>query len=288
MCYDLKYALRLCAEHGLQRACVHIYTTMGLYDEAVDLALQFDTELAKQNADKPDDSEELKKKLWLKIARHVVEEEKDIKRAMEFLQECPLLKIEDILPFFPDFVTIDNFKDAICTSLQEYNRHIEALKTEMDEATESAREIRAEIHSFRNRYAVVRSQDKCSACGYPLMMRAFYLFPCAHKFHSDCLVAEVLPHLPMNVRARASELQRKILAHTEASPTHSAVAASTALPSALVASASLPVQQEQSLKEEFDELVASECVFCGDIMIRMVDKPFVADEDYEAVKQSWL
>ena len=44
------------------------------------------------------------------VARHVVEEEKDIKRAMEFLHECDLLKIEDILPFFPDFVTIDHFK----------------------------------------------------------------------------------------------------------------------------------------------------------------------------------
>ena len=43
-------------------------------------------------------------------ARHVVEKEKDIKRAMEFLHECDLLKIEDILPFFPDFVTIDHFK----------------------------------------------------------------------------------------------------------------------------------------------------------------------------------
>jgi len=275
VCYDLKYALRLCAEHGLQRACVHIYTTMGLYDEAVDLALQFDTELAKQNADKPDDSEELKKKLWLKIARHVVEKEKNIERAMEFLQECPLLKIEDILPFFPDFVTIDNFKDAICTSLQEYNRHIETLKSDMDEATASAREIRAEINSFRNRYAVVRSQDKCSACGYPLMMRAFYLFPCGHKFHADCLVAEVLPHLPAAVGARASELQRRIAAHSDPSPTHAASTAS-------------PVQQEQSLKEELDQLVASECVYCGDVMIRMVDKPFVTDEDYESVIQSWL
>lgn len=39
-----------------------------------------------------------------------MEEEKDIKRAMEFLHECDLLKIEDVLPFFPDFVTIDHFK----------------------------------------------------------------------------------------------------------------------------------------------------------------------------------
>ena len=44
------------------------------------------------------------------LARHVVEEEKDVKRAMDFLHECELLKIEDILPFFPDFVTIDHFK----------------------------------------------------------------------------------------------------------------------------------------------------------------------------------
>ena len=36
----MKYALRLCAEHKHYKACVHIYTTMGLYEEAVDLALQ--------------------------------------------------------------------------------------------------------------------------------------------------------------------------------------------------------------------------------------------------------
>jgi hypothetical protein len=35
-----------------------------------------------------------------------------------------LLKLEDILPFFPDFVTIDNFKDAICDSLERYNRQV--------------------------------------------------------------------------------------------------------------------------------------------------------------------
>jgi hypothetical protein len=35
-----------------------------------------------------------------------------------------ILKIEDVLPFFPDFVTIDNFKDAICDSLERYNRQV--------------------------------------------------------------------------------------------------------------------------------------------------------------------
>ena len=38
--YDLKYALRLCAEHGYLEACVLVYKIMELYEEAVDLALQ--------------------------------------------------------------------------------------------------------------------------------------------------------------------------------------------------------------------------------------------------------
>ena len=33
---------------------------------------------------------------------------------MKFLGDCEFLKIEDILPFFPDFVTIDQFKVRSC------------------------------------------------------------------------------------------------------------------------------------------------------------------------------
>ena len=30
--------------------------------------------------------------------------------AIEFLKQCELLKIEDLIPLFPDFVVIDDFK----------------------------------------------------------------------------------------------------------------------------------------------------------------------------------
>ena len=112
-----------------------------------------DAALARQTADMPGDNdqtgneaknEELRKKLWLRIARHVVEEERDVQRAMSVLQQCPggLLKIEDVLPFFPDFTTIDLFKDAISQSLQEYSHHLDALKEEMEEATKAADSLR--------------------------------------------------------------------------------------------------------------------------------------------------
>lgn len=47
-----------------------------------------------------------------------MEQNNDMEQAMHFLEECSFIKIEDILPFFPDFVTIDHFKDAVCASLE--------------------------------------------------------------------------------------------------------------------------------------------------------------------------
>ena len=99
----------------------------------------------------------MSRKLWLMVARHVVQEKNDIKQAMEFLKECPSVKIEDILPFFPDFVTIDHFKDAICSSLQDYSDHIQSLKQEMKEASASAGVIRDEIVTAKSDHHFVRS-----------------------------------------------------------------------------------------------------------------------------------
>ncbi|KAL6061226.1 tethering complex subunit [Balamuthia mandrillaris] len=189
--YDLEYALRLCTKHNKQRACVLIYSAMNLYEEAVDLAMKVDIDLAKINADKPADDDELRKKLWLRIARYVVEEEKDIKKAMELLTQCDLLKIEDILPFFPDFVLIDDFKSEICESLEDYNQHIEELKAEMDDATRSANLIRLDIKQLRSKYGFVAGNRTCDLCSYPVLSRQFYLFPCQHVFHEDCLKREV-------------------------------------------------------------------------------------------------
>ncbi len=115
--YDLDYALRLCRAHNRVQACVLIYSKMGLYEASVDLALAHDDlELAKLNADRPADDDLLRKKLWLKIARYVVGQKNDIKAAMRFLEQTELLKIEDVLPFFPDFVVIDGQQFPMASS----------------------------------------------------------------------------------------------------------------------------------------------------------------------------
>jgi hypothetical protein len=110
---------------------------------------------------------------------------------MRFLESTDLLKIEDILPFFPDFVVIDDFKTEICSALEDYSARIDELRAEMDEATASAESIKRDIEGLANRFVTVEPDDKCWKCGLALITRQFYVFPCQHTFHADCLISMV-------------------------------------------------------------------------------------------------
>lgn len=48
--------------------------------------------------------------LWLRIARHVITDKSSPKEATALLHESSLLRLEDVFPLFPDFVTIDEFR----------------------------------------------------------------------------------------------------------------------------------------------------------------------------------
>lgn len=174
-------------------------------------------------------------------------------------------------------------------AFQEYNQHIQDLKDEMDEATKSAELVRADIQSFRNRYTFVPANEKCEVCSAILMVRPFYVFPCHHKFHADCLVAELTPLLGIFKKIASNilvmwfvsgaakknkladlEKQLKILNsqnHVDNASTGSGVSA------------------RELVKSEIDNIVASECLFCGENMIRNIDKPFI--DDYDKIMSEW-
>lgn len=284
--YDIRYAARICLELGLDRACVHLYSTMSMLEEAVDLALTFDVQLAKQCAEKSDLSEELRKKLWLKIAKNVIEkvEEADhhIDTASVILKECDLLKFEDILQFFPNFSTIDHFKEAICESLQEYNSNIDKLKEDMKFATDSARQIRQEIKAFRNKFTLIRTEDKCSVCAYALLTRAFYAFPCGHLFHSDCLISEVYPYLKQSQQNRVEEI-RRIMSFSGSSQQIRANNDMLSDQSNSIAA----TNERERLLNELDDIVADECLFCGDLIISSIDQPFIEAHEINSVMDGW-
>lgn len=210
--FDRDFALRLCIQHKRVLSCVHIYTNMGQYLQAVDLALSHDEiDLASLIADRPMTQPQLRKRLWLAVAKKVISQSNGIKTAIDFLKKCnDLLRIEDLIPFFPDFVVIDDFKEEICSALEDYSRNIDSLKKEMDESSQTAANIKLDIAGLDHRYAIVEPGEKCYVCGLPLLSRQFFVFPCQHAFHSDCLGREVLKQAGVGRGKRIRECQGMI------------------------------------------------------------------------------
>lgn len=254
--YDVDFALRLCITHKRVQSAVHVYCTMSQFVSAVDLALRHDAvELAAIVADRPGNDDALRKKLWLKVAKKVIGQSKGIKSAMDFLKRCELLRIEDLIPFFPDFVVIDDFKEEICAALEDYSRQIESLKTSMDSSATTAASIKTSIQALDSRYAIVEPGERCWKCRLPLLMRQFFVFPCQHAFHADCLGEMVLKSVGMGKGKRIRELQREV-------------------GRAVVGGA-----KRESMVKELDGLVAGSCVLCSEMAVRMIDEPFVTAHD---------
>ena len=254
--YDPDFALRLCIQHDRVQSCVHIYSAMGQFQQAVELALQHeDIDLAAIVADRLEGNDKLRKRLWLLIAEKKIREAPSIKEAISFLKRCELLKIEDLIPFFPDFVVIDDFKDEICEALEEYSRHIDSLKQEMDISQHTAEQIKAEIAALDHRYAIVEAGERCWICTLPVLSRQFFVFPCQHAFHSDCLGKRVLESAGSSKRKRIKDLQTEVNQGLNIGV------------------------QRQKLVAELDGLVAEQCVLCGDLGIKQIDEPFIHDGD---------
>ena len=213
--YDTDFAFRLCIQHSRVQSAVHIYISMGSYASAVDLALRYDEiDLASLVADRPSSTDTaLRKRLWLAVAKKVISQQGtgSIKTAIDFLKRCDLLRIEDLIPFFPDFVVIDDFKDEICAALESYSRSIASLESEMDASAATAESIKMDIKQLDRRYAIVEPGERCRVCELPLLSRQFFVFPsCQHGFHSDCLGKKVLESSGLTVRGRIRELQAHI------------------------------------------------------------------------------
>jgi hypothetical protein len=178
---------------------------------------------------------------------------------------------QDLLPLLPDFTEIDFFKDEICASLEGCGHRISALKTEMEELAETADSTVKELESMKNRAYCMNSQhQRCEYCVDPLFGKQFYLFPCSHGFHAQCLLKRAPLHLqPAQLSAvRGIEDVLKGLSGRVKDADNRARA------------------QQESLQLELDGYIAADCPLCGFVMIRSLGVSLVAEEDIAEAK-SW-
>ncbi|CAF5217230.1 unnamed protein product, partial [Rotaria magnacalcarata] len=149
---------------------------------------------------------------YFNLAGSVVTQGRDLNEVMEILEEkgSNQLKIEDILPLFPDFETIDQFKKPIIKSLENYNDRLTVLRTEMNDASKSIDDIRDDLAKYRTRcVATIDSNAACSLCEQALMLQStFYIFACGHYFHGDCLFSYVRRLMKRNDANTLNETNR--------------------------------------------------------------------------------
>ncbi|KAH8273508.1 hypothetical protein KR018_008628, partial [Drosophila ironensis] len=271
--YDIHYALKVCTDLDVREAVVFLQCLLHMWVSAVDLALKFDMKLAKETANRPADSK-MRRKLWLRIAYHDIKGTDDVKKALNLLKECDLLRIEDLLPFFADFEKIDNFKEAICDALRDYNQRIQELRREMAETEEQSDRLVKEQQQLREHSIEMNSDDVCGLCDMMLLAKPFFAFLCGHKFHSDCLEKHVLPLLSKDKSRRLAGLKQQLEAEVQTQP-HGAIPKKQAM----------EMQRKRAdLKTKIEDILAADCLFCG-LPIDTIDQPFV--DDWEQVNVEW-
>eukprot|EP01059_Diplonema_ambulator_P030492 TRINITY_DN5233_c0_g6_i1.p1 TRINITY_DN5233_c0_g6~~TRINITY_DN5233_c0_g6_i1.p1 ORF type:complete len:1032 (+),score=366.25 TRINITY_DN5233_c0_g6_i1:42-3137(+) len=263
--FDQKYALRLCLQQKRYSAAAIIYSTMHMYTDAVTLALQsHDIPLAKKLANHADDVL-TKKRLWVQIVDHIVKMDmtpEGVRKAIDMVQECPALHLEDILPIFGESVTVSDLSNVIQEALADYNFEIENLKRQMHDMTQLAKTIPDSTEN-KQKGVFIAPNTKCNSCSAPLLSKNFFIFGlCEHGFHQQCLTEVLLKSeaVPHDTRDLIRQIQRS-------------------LDRCLTGEGEGEERDARDYKRELDELLGGECPLCGELLITEATKPF-ADDDY--------
>lgn len=210
----------------LKRAQIILYAILGLFDKAVKLSLECkDLEMAKNYANKPNDKK-LKKKLWMKIAKYLFNYQSkkaniasstasrflttqksagssgtavtagknsepdaylNVTEALQILNSENVLKIDDLLPLFPEDAKVEDMKKHLCECLDQYNSKILDLKQQLQEHSKSAEELRKKQRKQRHKHITINPAQECDICSQSIFKREFYVFPCLHAFHRECI-----------------------------------------------------------------------------------------------------
>ena len=243
--YALRSTLRSSRHH---RSAVKLYMAMGMQKEAVELALKVDPGLARELAKGAGGNE--RKRLWLMIAKSAAAGAGDaVARVIAELRESGgSLSIEDVLPFLPDFATIDEFKDEICSALQGYSDTVARYKEDLAEADLICEGLQEEIAWLEKQEVKVGEDERCAVSGKELGADV-YAFRSGFVVRVEEMRRVVWEVLDAEQRERVEWLEGE-LAGGEGGEA-----------------------RRKELGRELDGLIAAECPCTGDLAIESIGVP---------------
>lgn len=222
-----------------------------------------------------------------------------------------ILRIGDILPFLPDSTDIDLFREDMCSSLEQSSADISRLRSEIAELEEATESINREIKAVQDRGYSMQSNQRCYYCNTLVLSSPFYLYPCSHAFHADCVMERLDTFLSASeigevrrIRTQIQELDQIIQNNPSATTSNNtnnisnsadngsnstSTGSSTGTSSGTGTSTIAADQQREQLYDELDTYIACECPLCGDLMIESVAKPLLELENSNDLKayQIW-
>lgn len=252
--FDLDFVLRLSLKFDKFQISIYLYSKLKLYEDAVTLALDknlVDSAKLVASASELDVNETLRHKLWLQIAKKMLSSGNDVKQTIKsiILDSNEILTMRDLLPLFDEFTTVANLKEELVKSLERHNQEMLQISQEIKNSIKIKKEIVEDIESLKQRYQVLEPGASCDCCGQVLQTRKFFVFPCGHNFHTDCLIKEILDSTDFTLKSKIETFQ-KGLSNKKA-----------------------PVDAK-----ELDKLLSSKCCLCSDIKINTIDEPLIENE----------
>lgn len=117
------------------------------------------------------------------------------------LKEIP---IEDLLPLLPEDEKVENIKNRLSKSLNQYLKKVIDLKEELEGHAIGAEELRGKNNLQKHDHITVSIKKLCDLCLKPILDKQFYAFGCDHIFHRTCVQNKLMRHGPAESEFRTS------------------------------------------------------------------------------------
>jgi hypothetical protein len=125
---------------------------------------------------------------------------------------------------------------------------------------------------MKNRgYSTVSSHQRCEICCDLLLGNQFYLFPCSHGFHANCLLRQTQKNLPPNQLQAIKSLEDSL----------------RALATRVKDLDNRARAQQESLQQELDGYIAADCPLCGYVMINSISTSLISEEEKKKEALFW-
>ncbi|CAI5760545.1 unnamed protein product [Candida verbasci] len=281
--YDQNFILRLCIANTRYQPAIIIYISWNLFKQALDLALKnnltnlaelvltkYEEHIEEESNSPTTSSDDLllqqesystRKKLWLIFAKHLIDnlgnttdflhDDNTLNGVLKYILGNSILGLKDLLPLFPENIMVNDFKDEIVKTLNEYNNKINQLSIEMKESIEISSNLKQQLKESKLEkskiYSIIEPGEPCRLCNELLIAKNFIIFPnCNHGFHKECLI--------VNLSKSNNYKFKKIYQNFKKNP--------------------------EINKNELTEIIVKDCLLCNSSNINSIDTNFELSSDW--------